>query len=105
MAVQDGLMVAGTLTATTSAAQSVVLTTFRASCMQITAATSGGCFIDITGGVGVLATTSAGYPLAAAEVLRVPLSGSQPRSPGYYTGFSILATAGTTATVRYLLMR
>lgn len=100
---QDGLQNAGTITATTSAAISVAFT-FRASDIQITAATSGGAFVDITGGVSVLATTSAGYPLAPGEVLNVPLSGSQPRRPGCFSGFSILGQAGVTSTVRYIAL-
>lgn len=101
---QDGLQAAGTVTATTTGATSVVFP-FRASCLQITSATSAGCFVDITGGVSVLATTSNGYPMAAGEKLPVPLSGGQPRMPGYYTGFSVLAISGTSATVRYIALR
>lgn len=103
MPVQDGLQSAGTLTATTSAAISVAFP-FRASSFQVTAATSGGCFLDVTGGVGVLATTSAGYPMAASEKVSVPLGGSQPRRPGVYSGFSILGTVGAISTVRYLAL-
>lgn len=102
---QDGLQNAGTVTATTSAAISIAFT-FRAAGVQITAATSGGCFVDMTGGVGVLATTSASYPLALAEVLKVPIAGGMPGAHGaYYTGFSILGLAGVTSTVRWIALR
>lgn len=104
MAVQDGSQASGSVTATTSAAISVVFP-IRATSVLITAATSGGCFVDVTGGVGVLATSSQGYPLAAGERLPVPINGGQPRAPGYYTGFSILGLAGVTSTVRYIALR
>lgn len=112
VAVQDGLQASGTLTATTSApisqtfvnAGSTSGAAFRATNFQVVAATSGGCFIDVTGAIG-LATTSAGYQMAPGEVLRVPLSGAQPFQPGYYTGFSILGLAGVTSSVRYIALR
>lgn len=103
MAVQDGLQNSGSLTATTSAAIPIAFG-FRASSFQITAATSGGCFVDITGGVGVLATTSASYQMAASEVLRVPMA-NLTRYAGYYTGFSILGLAGVTSSARYIAVR
>lgn len=102
MPVQDGLQNSGTLTATTTGAVSAIFT-FRSNGFSVTAATSGGCFVDFTGGVGVLATTSAGYPLAAGEKVVVPFPGTE-RIGAYYTGFSILGTAGVTSTVRWLAL-
>jgi len=107
---QDGLQASGTLTATTSAAVSQLFFNagtsigFRATSFQVVAATSGGCFVDVTGGAAVLATTSASYPLAPGERLTVPIEGSQPRRPGVYSGFSILGTAGVTSMVRWIAL-
>jgi len=103
MAVQDGLQNSGTLTATTTGAVSTTFP-FRARSVLITAATSGGCLLDVTGGVGVLATTSASYPMAAGERVTVPLVGLDQRS-SYYTGFSVFGLAGVTSTVRWLALR
>jgi len=104
VAAQDGLQTAGTVTATTTGAVGTVYP-FRATSVKITAATSGGAFLDVTGGVGVLATTSASYPMAPGESVTCPLAGAQPAQPGYYTGFSILGQAGVTSTVRYIARR
>lgn len=107
---QDVLQASGVVTATTTGAvaqfyfNAGTTIQFRAAEVLVTAATSGGCFLDVSGGVGVLATTSASYQMAAGERLPIPFGGGQPRRPGVFTGFSILGLAGVTSTVRFIAL-
>lgn len=100
---QFGNQASGTITATTTGAVAVSFG-FQAVAFQVVAATSGGCFVDLTGGQTVLATTSASYPLAPNEKVTWPLAGTV-RQPAGNIGFSILGTTGATSTVRFLAMR
>ncbi len=103
MPIQDGFQASGIINPTSSGL--VVTFPFKATSFKVVASTSNqpAAYIDITGG-NVLATTSAGFQMYANEPLVVPLTGNV-RQPAYYTGFSVIATPGTTATVRWLAIR
>lgn len=100
---QDGLQNAGLITATTTAAIAATFTS-RMSSYQVTAATSGGIMLETGGPAGQLATTSSSYQLAPGEKVTIPLSGSQPRRPGVYSGFNVLGLPGVTSTARWIAL-
>lgn len=112
MAAQDGVQAAGTVTATSTGAVAVAYPSFTSAgtsgnlvqqfhSFQIIASTSNaaGAAIDWTSGVLALATTSAGYPLAAGELFPRVSMADRGRTASY-SGFSFISLSGT-ATIKF----